>query len=142
MVAAFANHDTVFTVLGSAARGRSRRSLAAQGVACLAVAAALMVTTAQWWSLSAIALAGALHAGWGLVVRLLAGRQPESVRVLRHAPLLLAAAATGLAVLGVTGLAITLFTGQGRSPYDPCGPHATSAYCHALQQPTPASRIP
>jgi hypothetical protein len=142
MVAALLNHETIFTVLGSSARGRAERSLALQVAMCLIASGAIAFAMPQWWSVAALLFVGAMHATWGLLAHRFADRPSLSAGSLRHVPLLLAALATGAAVVGVVGLAIALFTGQGRSPYDPCGPGASSAYCRALKQPRPATSIP
>lgn len=134
MVAALTNRETIFTVLDDAARRRAQPSLALQLAACVAIASVVAFAKPQWWSVAALLLAGGLHGAWGLLVRRLAKR-PEGAGTLRQAALVAAATGTVLATIGIIGLAVTLFTGDGRSPYDPCGPGATSRYCSAIRQP-------
>jgi hypothetical protein len=140
MVAALLHHDTIFTVLGDAARQRRPRGLLAQLAICLAAGIALLLMAPRWWSVAALAGAVASHAAWGLAAAYLAPRTPGTT--LQHVPPLIGGLGTALAAAGLLGLAAALFTGTGRSPYTPCGPGARSAYCRATTSPPPTTRVP
>jgi hypothetical protein len=55
MVAAFGHQETVFTVLGQAARKRGARSLAVQLVVSGTVATAILLSAPHWWSVAFLA---------------------------------------------------------------------------------------
>ena len=126
MVAARLNHETVFTVLGNAARRRGVPGLVAQLVVSTAAATAILTSVPQWWSLALLAGWSAAYAAWGLLARAIESR-----------PLLVAVAAIGtvMAFAGVVGLAIALFTGTGKSPYNACGEGNREARCQAWEKP-------
>ena len=132
---------SIFTVLGAAARDRSRLALALQCTVCACVALALWRMSPALWSASALCSAGALHACWGLLDRARDART-SSGGLRRRVSVCVASAGAGLAVIGVVGVAAAMFTGHGRSPYDACGPHATSSYCEALRHPQRVTRLP
>ena len=140
MVAALLHHPTIFTVLGDAARRRRPRGLVAQLLVSTALAGALAVTAPHWWSVSALLGAVSAYAAWGVVAaffpRVAAGGP------LRVVQMLIGGLGVSLAAAGILGLAAALFTGTGRSPYTPCGPGATSAYCQAHKAPPPTTRVP
>lgn len=142
MVAALLNHESLFAVLGSAARRRGKRSLAIQCAACLAAAATLAIVAPRWWSLAALILASGLYAAFGLIVR--ARTTPGSAA--EGALPFLAAAVTalgfGASIIGIVGLWLALFTGSGHSPYDACGRGASTAYCRAMKSPERTTTIP
>lgn len=133
MVAARLNHETVFSVLGNAARRRGAPGLVAQLVVSTAAATAILTSAPQWWSLALLAGWSAAYSAWGLLVRSV---ESESSRLPRRS-LLVAVAAIGtlLAFAGVVGLAVALFTGTGKSPYNACGAGATDARCQAWEKP-------
>jgi hypothetical protein len=142
MVAAPANPSSLFAVLGTAARQRTSRGLATQLIACLTLSAIVITLAPQWWSLAALLGAPSAYAAWGLMVHRLE-RRPAPVGVLGLFASMVAAAGGMLAVAGVVGLALALFTGHGRSPYDACGTGATTARCRAIENPPPGrSPIP
>lgn len=134
MVAARLNHETVFTVLGDAARRRGVPGLVAQLVVSTAAATAIFTSVPQWWSLALLAGWSAAYAAWGLLARAVESHEAPG-RSLR--PLLVAVAAIGtaMAFAGVVGLAIALFTGTGKSPYNACGEGSREARCQAWEKP-------
>ncbi len=134
MVAALAHPNSIFAVIGTAARRRSVQGLVAQLASCAAIGAALLVLAPQWWSVAALVAVPGAYAAWGLVVHVVDGR-PSGATVLRAVSPIVAALGTMLAVAGIVGLAVALFTGNGRSPYDSCGPGAHSRYCQAIENP-------
>lgn len=105
---------TVFQVFAERARRRSRRSLLTQAVACSVAAGTAILLAPSWWAIAAMLGAAACYASWGLLDRL-----PRSLHN-RLAARILAAAATILLLLGVTGIGLAAFTGDGRSPYGMC----------------------
>jgi hypothetical protein len=105
---------SVFQVFAARARRRSRRSLLAQAIGCLVAAGATIPLAASWWPVAAILGAAASYASWGLV-----DRQPRFIHN-RLALRVLAAVTTIFMLLGVIGIGLAAFTGDGRSPYGTC----------------------
>ena len=138
MVAAHPHSETVFSVLGDAARRRGPHSLAAQLVLSSAAAAAILLAAPQWWSLAFLAGWSAAWSAWGLLVRFHEVREAHP-RPLDALLVTIAAAGTTLAIVGIVGVAIALFTGNGKSPYNACGAGATDARCQAWANPTRTS---
>ena len=138
MVAAHARPETVFTVLGQAARKRGTLSLAAQLIVSTVAAAAVFVAAPQWWSLAFLAGWSAAYAAWGLVVRVVEAREthPRSLDALL---LTIAAAGTALAVAGIIGIGLAFYTGDAAGAKTTCGKHSTSKRCQTIAHPTPVS---
>lgn len=134
MVAAQAHHDTVFSILGDAARRRAARTLAAQLVLSAVTGASIVLVAPQWWSIACLAGWSAAYSAWGLLVRRVEAK-PAHARVLDAALAAIAATGATLAFVGLIGLAMALFTGTGRSPYNACGQGATDARCQAWEKP-------
>ncbi len=132
---------SIYAVLGDAARRRSVRSLAMQSTWCGCVAVFVWRAWPTLWSIGALLLMGALYAAWGLLDRARVSRTAPQP-IMRQLSLLLASAATGLAIVGVVGLGAAMFAGHGHSPYDACGPRATTAHCYALKNPVRVTHLP
>ena len=133
MVAAH-GHDTVFTVLGAAARRRGAVGLFVQLVASVAVTTALLVAAPHWWSLAFLAGWSAAYAGWGLLVRV--AEPPEAPTSLKVTLNSIAVLGTVLAVAGVIGIGFAFYTGNARGVKQACGVHATSKYCIEMRNPS------
>jgi hypothetical protein len=134
MVAAH-GHETVFTVLGAAARRRGAVGLFVQLVVSVAVTTALLVAAPHWWSLAFLSGWSAAYAGWGLLVRVADPIEaPASLQVTLKS---IAVLGTVLAVAGVIGMGLALYSGNAQGVKQPCGVNATSKYCRALANPTP-----
>jgi hypothetical protein len=133
MVAMQAGHESVFTVLDAAARRRGPISLALQHLATLAVILAIVVLAPQWWSIACLLGAGAMYSLWGLTAHTIGEAAARPVRVG------FAAVGATLAIAGTIGLAMALFTGTGKSPYNACGEGATDKRCEALARPPKGS---
>lgn len=131
MVAA---HETVFSVLGGAARRRAVWSLAAQLTISIAVAATFLAIAPQWWSLSCLAGWSATYSVWGLCAH-----SAESVS-LRAVMVATASLGTALAVAGIIGVGLAFYTGTAGGAKTTCGPRSTNKYCQAWTHPQPATR--
>ena len=140
MVAAH-GHETVFTVLGDAARKRNSRTLAAQLVLSVAAGAAILIAAPQWWSLAFLAGWSATYSAWGLLVRVAEARA-EHPRSLRALLVSIAAAGTVLAIAGVIGIGLAIYSGNANGTKNACGVGSTNELCQAWANPAPASRIP
>ena len=106
--------ETVFQVFATRARRRTRRSLLGQAIACSVAAALTIVLAPSWWPVAAMVGAAAGYAGWGLL-----DRSPQPLRN-RLTLNVLAAAVTVLVLLGIVGVGLAAFTGDGPSPYGTC----------------------
>jgi len=138
MVATHPNSETVFTVLGDAARRRSTHSLAIQLGLSGAIAAVILVSAPQWWSLAFLAGWSTAYAAWGLIVRV--AEAHESRRGSLNALLVaIAAAGTALAIAGIIGVALAFYTGNGKGVKDACGKGSTNERCQAFANPTKVS---
>lgn len=136
MVAAH-RHETVFTVLGTAARRRGAISLFAQLVVSVAVTTALLVAAPHWWSLAFLSGWSAAYAGWGLLVRVAEERETRTVsfEVMLKAIVVLG---TVLAIAGIIGIGLAFYTGNGRGVKNACGANSTNKICQAFENPAPA----
>lgn len=132
-------HESVFTVLASAARARSTESLWLQLSACLVLSVSIMIVAPRWWSVAALLGGPAAFAAWGLAVRAAPGSVADS-RLSRIVPLLLAAVGSSATLAGIVGLAMVLFTGNAGGIKNACGPKATDARCQAWANPPVRSR--
>ena len=141
MVAAVVN-ETIFSVLGEVARARRRHVLVFQCVAGLVPGALLVVSAAAWWPASALLAAVAAHGLWGLTVSAVEEGRGSHTRIVRLVARLIAVLGVAFAMSGMIGVGVAMFTGHGRSPYNPCGPGATSAYCRAQAHPPTRSAVP
>jgi hypothetical protein len=142
MVAAVARHETIFTVLGDSARHRAERALNLQLGVCLALAIVLAARFPAWWPATALLVSSCLYAAWGLVAHRLARSGNTARKWHRYVSVVIAAAASFAAAVGLIGLALVAFTGTGRSPYTPCGPGAKSAFCQAMEHPASGPKLP
>ena len=131
MVAAFEHHETVFTVLGDAARKRSARSLVVQLVLSGAVAAAIMTVAPRWWSFAFLAGWSAAYAAWGLLVRL-RERESATPRLLGALMTAIAALGTALAVAGIIGFGLAIYLGDAAGAKNRCGKASSSTRCQGL----------
>jgi len=138
MVAAHARPETVFSVLGQAARRRSALSLSAQLILSSGVGVFILVFAPQWWSLAFLAGWSAAYAAWGLVARVVEAREthPRSLDALL---VTIAAAGTALAVAGIIGIGLAFYTGHAGGIKNACGEGSTDKRCRAFAHPTPVS---
>jgi hypothetical protein len=136
MVAA---HETVFSVLGGAARRRAVWSLTVQLTVSVAVAATFLVVAPQWWSLACLAGWSAAYSAWGLFAHVAESRttQPSPLRALMVGT---AGLGTALAVAGIIGVGLAFYTGTAPGAKTTCGPRSTSKWCQAVTHPAPATR--
>ena len=138
MVIAHPGHETVFTVLGDAARRRGARTLAAQFVLSTGVAAGILIAAPQWWSLAFLAGWSAAYSSWGLLVRVVEARDAHRLS-LRALLLTIAAAGTALAIAGIIGVGLAMYAGNARGVKDACGARSTNELCEAWANPTSTS---
>jgi hypothetical protein len=139
MVLAHAGHETVFTVLGDAARRRGSRSLAGQLVLSAAAAATILIAAPQWWSLAFLAGWSAAYSAWGLLVRFVEARDGHA-RSLPAMLVTVAAVGTALAIAGIIGVGLAVYSGNARGVKDACGKGSTNRLCQAWANPTKTSR--
>ena len=133
MVAAHLNHETVYTVLGEAARRRGSRSLAAQLILSLVTGASILVMAPHWWSIACFAGWSAAYSVYGLLVRVAELRAPgRSFNALLVA---VAALGTAFALAGVIGIGLALYTGDAAGAKNACGKRSTNARCEAWANP-------
>ena len=138
MVAAFGRHETVFTVLGDAARRRGAKSLAFQLIISTVVAAAILTSAPHWWSLAFLAGWSAAYSAWGLLVRL---REAHETRApLTALMTTIAALGTALAIAGIIGIGLAIYSGNARGVKEPCGKGSTNKLCQAWQNPPTSAR--
>lgn len=142
MVAAVARHETIFTVLGDSARHRAQRALNLQLGVCLALAIVLAARFPAWWPATALLVSAALYAAWGLLARRLERSETTARKWDHYVSVVIATAAGFTAAVGLIGLALVAFAGNGRSPYTPCGPGAKVAFCQALEHPASGPKLP
>jgi len=138
MVAAHAGHETVFTVLGDAARRRGVRSLAGQFILSSVAALAIFLAAPQWWSLAFLAGWSAAWSAWGLLVHFIEAREAHA-RPLHALLLTIAAVGTMLALAGVIGVGLAVYSGNARGVKDACGKGSTNRLCQAWANPTRTS---
>lgn len=138
MVLAHAGHETVFTVLGDAARRRGARSLAVQFVLSTGIAAGLLIAAPHWWSLAFLAGWSAAYSAWGLLVRLVEARDAHA-RPLRAILVTIAAVGTALAIAGIIGVGLAIYTGNARGVKNACGKGSTNRLCQAWSNPSKIS---
>lgn len=138
MVAAHPHSETVFSVLGDAARRRGPRSLAGQLVLSSAAAAAILVAAPQWWSLAFLAGWSAAWSAWGLLVRFVEARDAHA-RPFRAMLMTIAAIGTALAIAGIIGVGLAAYSGNARGVKDACGKGSTNRLCEAWANPTKTS---
>lgn len=136
MVAVHTGHETVFSVLGEAARKRSAWSLGAQLVLSATAAGAILIAAPHWWSLAFLGGWSAAYAGWGLLVRVAESRQARSLNAVL---VTIAALGTALAIAGIVGVGLAIYSGNGRGAKDACGSSSTNERCQAFANPTPVS---
>ena len=139
MVAAFGHHETVFTVLGQAARRRGVRSLGLQLVLSSVIATLILVRAPHWWSLAFLAGWSAAYSAWGLVVRLTEKHAARSINALLVA---IATLGTALAVAGIVGVGLAIYSGNAEGVKQPCGKGSTNRMCQAWKHPTPVQKLP
>ena len=137
MVAAFGRRETVFTVLGDAARKRGVPGLVLQLIVSGAIATTILVSAPHWWSLAFLAGWSAAYAAWGLLVRL---KEKWDASALNALLVAIAALGTALAIAGIVGVGLAFYTGDAGGAKTTCGKHSTSKYCQAWRNPTPTTR--
>jgi hypothetical protein len=134
MVLTHPGNETVFTVLDAAARKRGTISLALQHVASVLVIIAIIALAPQLWPLACLIGAGAMYSLWGLTVHAIG----ESTAA-RPVGIGFSAAGGILAIAGVIGLALAMYTGNARGIKEPCGKYTTNKMCQAWQHPAQGS---
>ena len=140
MVAAFGRPETVFTVLGEAARRRNSWSLTAQLIASAIVALTILLIAPHWWSLAFLAGWSAAYAAWGLVVRV-AEHQEGRRRSLRAVLATIAPLGTALAIAGIIGIGLAIYSGDAAGAKNRCGRNSTAKRCQPVQHP-PLTKLP
>jgi len=138
MVAAHLNHETVFTVLGEAARRRSTRSLAAQLILSLVTGASILVIAPNWWSIAFLASGSAAYSAWGLLSRYAETRGLHA-RSFHALLVMVSGLGAAFAIAGLWGLGLAFYTGDAPGAKTTCGPRSTSAYCQASAHPSQAT---
>ena len=139
MVAAFGRPETVFTVLGEAARKRRAGTLIAQLVVSLVIGAAILVRAPGWWSLAFLAGWSAAYSAWGLVVRIAESHEhPRSLRALLTT---IATLGTALAIAGIIGIGLAIYSGDAAGAKNTCGRNSTIKRCQSLERP-PLTKLP
>jgi F0F1-type ATP synthase assembly protein I len=139
MVAAFGRPETVFTVLGEAARRRRANTLLAQLMVSIVVGTAILVRAPNWWSLAFLAGWSATYSAWGLVVRIAESHEhPRSLRALLTA---IATLGTALAIAGIIGVGLAIYSGDAAGAKNRCGRNSTSKRCQAVEHP-PLTKLP
>lgn len=129
------SQETVFSVLGAAARRRSPRSLAVQLVLSMGVVSAILLTAPQWWSIAFLAGWSAAYAAWGLLVRIVEAREPHA-RSLDALLVTIAALGSTLAIAGIIGIGLVIYSGNAKGVKEPCGKGSTNELCQAWKNPT------
>ena len=135
-----ATHETVFTVLGNAARQRRTHSLAGQLVASVVIGVAVLILAPQWWSLAFLAGWSAAYCAWGLLVRVAESHADR--RSLRALLTTIATLGTALAIAGIIGVGLAIYSGDAASAKVTCGRHSTSKRCQALEHPAELTKLP
>ena len=138
MVAARLSHDTVFTVLGEAARQRSPRSLKAQLILSLVTSASILVMAPHWWSVAFLSGWSAAYSTWGLLNRYAESRRLHA-RSFRALLVMVTGLGTAFAIAGLLGIGLAFYTGNAAGAKTTCGPRSTSAYCQASTHPRQAT---
>jgi hypothetical protein len=131
-----ASRETVFTVLGDAARRSSSRRLATQLLVSGAVAGLILAGAPRFWSLAFLAGCSAAWSAWGLVARVVESR-PAHPRLLEALLLAIASLGTALAFAGIVGVGLAIYSGNGRGIKDACGKGSTNERCQAWAHPAP-----
>ena len=140
MVAAFARHETVFTVLGDAARKRGVRSLTAQLIVSVVVATTILTVAPQWWSLAFLAGWSAAYSAWGLVERVAESHETHR-RPLNVLLATIATLGTALAIAGIIGIGLAIYSGDAAGAKNRCGRSSTSERCQVRDHP-PLTKLP
>lgn len=137
-----ATHDTVFTVLGNAARQRSALSLAVQLVVSAILGATVLIAAPQWWSLAFLAGWSAAYSAWGLLARVAEGDE-EHRRSLRAILTTIATLGTALAIAGIIGIGLAIYSGDAAGAKNGrCVNNATSKRCQVWQHPAQPVKLP
>lgn len=139
MVAAFGRPETVFSVLGESARRRSTNTLIAQLMASIVIGVVILVRAPNWWSLAFLAGWSAAYCTWGLVVRIAESHeQPRSLKALLTA---IATLGTALAIAGIIGVGLAIYSGDAAGAKNRCGRNSSSKRCQAVEHP-PLTKLP
>ena len=126
--------ERVYPGRGAAARRRGAAGLFLQLVVSVAATTALLVAVPQWWSLAFLSGWSAAYAGWGLLARVAESREAPATS-LSVTLKSIAVLGTVLAIAGVVGIGLALYSGNARGVKEPCGVNATSKYCRAMLHP-------
>ena len=135
-----ATHETVFTVLGNAARQRRTHSLVGQLVASVVIGAAVLVLAPQWWSLAFLAGWSAAYSGWGLLARV--AELHAERRSLRALLTTIAALGTALAIAGIIGVGLAIYAGDAAGAKNACGRNSTIERCRTFEHPPKLTKLP
>jgi len=136
-----ATHDTGFTVLGESARRRSSRVLIAQLIVSAGLATTLMVAARNWQWLAFLAGWSAAYSAWGLVARV-AESHEEHRRLLNAMLTTIAALGTALAIAGIIGVGLAIYSGDAASAKVTCGRNSTNERCRTLEHPPKLTKLP
>jgi hypothetical protein len=138
MVAAFGRPETVFSVLGEAARRRRTHTLVAQLMVSIVIGTVILVRAPNWWFLASLAGWSAAYSAWGLVVRIAESHEhPRSLRALLTT---IATIGTALAIAGMIGVGFAFYTGDAAGAKNRCGNHSGKR-CETLERP-PLTKLP
>jgi hypothetical protein len=138
MVAAFGRPETVFSVLGQAARRRRTSTLIAQLIFSIVIGAVILVQAPNWWSLAFLAGWSASYSAWGLVVRIAESHEhPRSLKALLTA---IAMLGTALAIAGMIGVGLAIYTGDAAGAKNRCG-YTSGKRCQEAERP-PLTKLP
>ena len=141
MVAAFGRHETVFTVLGDSARRRTAGVLVAQLIVSAGVAATILIVDPDWLWAACLAGWSVAYSAWGLVARI-AESHEEPRRSLNAVLATIAALGTALAIAGIIGLGLAIYSGDAAGAKNRCGRNSTSERCRTLEHPPKLTKLP
>lgn len=130
------NHETVFSVLGAAARRRSTRSLGVQLIVSAGTGAAIVLIAPRWWPIAFLAGWSAAWSAWGLLARVVEARDPHA-RSLDALLVTIAALGSALAIAGVIGIGLAIYSGNAKGVKNACGKGSTNELCQAFANPAP-----
>ena len=119
------------------ARRRGARSLALQLIVSGAIGTAILLAAPHWWSAAFLAGWSAAYSAWGLLVRLYEKREAQSLKALLVA---IATLGTALAIAGIVGIGLAIYSGNARGVKDACGKGSTNELCQAFASPTPVTK--
>ena len=116
-------------------------ALAVQLAASAFVAGAIVAAAPRWWSLAFLAGWSAAYSAWGLVVR--AERDEAHRRSVRAILTTLTALGTALAIAGIIGVGLLIYSGDAAGAKNGrCVRNATAKRCQLWERPAQNIRLP